>query len=458
MQTAVILAAGRGSKMWPYGETQPKACLPVVGAPLIGHTVQHLINLGVQNIIVVVGHLAAQVRHAVGRHSQVAFHEQSSPGGTAEALSQVHAVHGLADCLVIYGDVLVSQEDLARLIETHNRNKALATTLVAPTDGEPAGGLITAEIEGNKLRRIVGHPRGASRYRWTGIFTLRREAWKWITNNPGLVTSVQVGQMPPLEAEAAQSLQDMVSAGESVEAVVTEGYFVDLDKPWHILEANQVFLAQASKNLRDSIIPASARISPEADIRGRLVLGENVVIGPRVVVKGDLWVADNTIIDNGAIIGESCYIGSNCRIRDYCLIESHSSIGDSCVVAHCAEFGGVLMERVYLYHYMEIYGVVGRCTDIGAATVCGTLRFDDGARVQNIKGYKEIPHVGANAAYIGDFCRTGVNAMLMPGTKIGSYSVVGPGVLVSEDVPSRTMVLLQQQTVTRSWGPERYGW
>ena len=39
------------------------------------------------------------------------------------------------------------------------------------------------------------------------------------------------------------------------------------------------------------------------------------------------------------------------------------------MVAHCAEFGGVLMERVYLYHYMEIYGVVGRCTDIGAATV-----------------------------------------------------------------------------------------
>ena len=97
MQTAVILAAGRGSKMWPYGETQPKACLPVVGVPLIGHTVQHLINLGVQNIIVVVGHLAAQVRHAVGRHSQVAFHEQSSPGGTAEALRQVNAVHGLAD-------------------------------------------------------------------------------------------------------------------------------------------------------------------------------------------------------------------------------------------------------------------------------------------------------------------------------------------------------------------------
>ena len=87
----------------------------------------------------------------------------------------------------------------------------------------------------------------------------------------------------------------------------------------------------------------------------------------------------------------------------------------------------------------------------------GTLRFDDGARCKTSKATRDT-HVGANAAYIGDFCRTGVNAMLMPGTKIGSYSVVGPGVLVSEDVPSRTMVLLQQQTVTRSWGPERYGW
>ena len=46
----------------------------------------------------------------------------------------------------------------------------------------------------------------------------------------------------------------------------------------------------------------------------------------------------------------------------------------------------------------------------------------------------------------------------MPGTKIGSYSVVGPGVILNEDVPSKTMIMAKQELVKKTWGPEKYGW
>ena len=46
----------------------------------------------------------------------------------------------------------------------------------------------------------------------------------------------------------------------------------------------------------------------------------------------------------------------------------------------------------------------------------------------------------------------------MPGRRIGVYSVVGPGVLLYDDLPDRTMVTAKQELVTRPWGPERYGW
>jgi bifunctional UDP-N-acetylglucosamine pyrophosphorylase/glucosamine-1-phosphate N-acetyltransferase len=75
-----------------------------------------------------------------------------------------------------------------------------------------------------------------------------------------------------------------------------------------------------------------------------------------------------------------------------------------------------------------------------------------------IKGRPETPTHAANAAYFGDFCRTGVNAIIMPGRRIGVYSVVGPGVLLYDDLPDRTMVTAKQELVTRPWGPERYGW
>jgi bifunctional UDP-N-acetylglucosamine pyrophosphorylase/glucosamine-1-phosphate N-acetyltransferase len=66
--------------------------------------------------------------------------------------------------------------------------------------------------------------------------------------------------------------------------------------------------------------------------------------------------------------------------------------------------------------------------------------------------------VGANVAYFGDYTRTGVNAIIMPGVKVGAYSCVGPGVVQSEDLPHNTVVLVEQQTVRKEWGPNRYGW
>jgi bifunctional UDP-N-acetylglucosamine pyrophosphorylase/glucosamine-1-phosphate N-acetyltransferase len=96
--------------------------------------------------------------------------------------------------------------------------------------------------------------------------------------------------------------------------------------------------------------------------------------------------------------------------------------------------------------------------DIGAATVCGTLRFDDGDAVHRTLGRCETPHTGANASYLGDYSRTGVNAVLMPGVKVGAYSCVGPGVILDTDLPSRELVLVKQDLLRKPWGPDRYGW
>jgi bifunctional UDP-N-acetylglucosamine pyrophosphorylase/glucosamine-1-phosphate N-acetyltransferase len=46
----------------------------------------------------------------------------------------------------------------------------------------------------------------------------------------------------------------------------------------------------------------------------------------------------------------------------------------------------------------------------------------------------------------------------MPGCKTGVYSIVGPGVLLNEDLPDNTMIMVEQQTVKKHWGPEKYGW
>ncbi len=457
MNKAVILAAGRGKRLWPYTDTTPKAALPIANKPLVAHTVESLKELGIDEIHVVVGYLDGDVRHALRMHPQIVFHRQASQGGTAAALVEAYS-EGMGDCLVVYGDVLVTKDDLSRLIAAHRESSAIASVLVSPLDDEDPRDWICAHVERGAIARIVGHPRGAFGHRLAGVYALGEGAWSKVLAAPHSSTFVQVGQMPPVERELAQVIQSMVEDGETIPAVEAMRPTVDLDKPWHLLEANHVYIDLRSAQLEEDHIPDSAEISPHAEIQGHLVLGENVKIGPRVRIAGNVWIGDNTVIDNGAIIGANCWIGADCRIEHYCLISDYSVVGDNCVISHCAELSGMIMERVYLYHYMEFSGIIGRCTDLGAATVCGTLRFDDDQTTHRINSRRERPRRFANEIYIGDYCRTGVNVTLLPGVKMGAYSVAGPGLIVQEDIPSRTAVFVQQTVERRTWGPERYGW
>ena len=455
--SAVILAAGRGTKFWPYNVVRNKATFPIANVPAVRRIADDLVRLGIRHLVVVVGQDEGSVRAALrGCEGEIAYVRQPDAGGTAAAaLLGARELDG--DLVIVSGDLVTARENLEALLRRYAEERPLAAAMIQPLGDESPRDWIIAYPDGDRLRGVQGHPRGGA-HRLCGAYVLRPEAVSYLQDNPGLMTRVPVGGMPPLEAEIAQSLQMMIDDGETVLSVVSPGYHVDLDKPWHILEATRQVIKAMSSNCQGNVIPASARIHDGAEIRGRVVLGENAVIGNRVVVDGDLWLGSDAIVDNGAILEGPVVVGSGTKVVNYCQIGGHSSLGARGVYGHGAEFSGVALDTVYCYHYCEIWGVVGQAVDFGAATVCGNLRFDDGSTVWRVKGRAEVPAHAANAAYFGDFCRTGVNAILMPGRRVGVYACLGPGVVAYEDVPDRQLVLVKQDLETRPWGPERYGW
>ncbi|MDE0087899.1 MAG: NDP-sugar synthase [Candidatus Poribacteria bacterium] len=456
MKNAIVLAAGLGRKVWPYGEFRQKCTIPVANKPIIRRIVENLIEIGIDQIIVVVGHYAQQVRGAIADIPNVKFLTQHPLNGTADAVLTALKTLNDENFLIIYGDTVTTSENYRNLIKEFESQNAEAAALIQPLNDEDASNWLCAKAYNGCLSGIDGHPRGGS-HRLCGIYAFKATAKPYLLRNPGIVTQVPVGGMPPPESEVAQSIQIMIDDGIEVLTVETTDFFVDVDKPWHVLEANRRLVDYLTKQVDENHIAAGAEISDAAEINGHVVLGENTVIGPRVVVNGTLIAGANNNITNGAILHGNLYIGDHCRISDYCDIES-SAIGNRCIVGHGAEMSGVMFDKVYLYHYCEMSGVFGCATDIGAATVCGTLRFDDRDTPIQVEGRYEVPTYGANATYMGDYCRTGVNAIIMPGRRIGSYSVVGPGVILYEDVPSKTMVMAKQELITKPWGPDRYGW
>lgn len=452
---AVVLAAGRGERMWPFAEVRNKAAMPVANTPNVRRLVDALRRIGVQHIAVVLGYQGGSVRHALlGAAEPIVFVEQPASGGTA--IATLAGARALPDdrFLVVYGDTVVQEDDLRAVSEAQQNTGAAGAALwdrIPPGEGSEWYG---AEVEQGALRYIIGHE-SDSQSRWLGVVALDRSILPILEANPGYLRRVPVGGMPPAEPDLAQSLNDWQADIAAIEAQMP---VVDMDKPWHVLQANGLVAEQCTAALSASVVHATARIHDGAEIDGHVQLGPGAEIGNRVVVKGNLIVGSGTRIMNGAILAGGSVVGERCRISDYCFVDARAVIGNECIVGHGAEMDGVLMDRAYLWHYCEISGLVGLSVDIGAATVCGTLRFDDGRTEHRIRGRRERPLMEANATYIGDYSRTGVNVITQPGAKIGVYSCIGPGVVVQGDVPNHTLRLLKQETIDRPWGPERYGW
>lgn len=99
---AIVLAAGRGTRM--KAKTKNKVAFNLHGKPMVAHTVDHLVDAGVSQIIAVVGFAAASVKQALG--SRVNYATQKEPLGTGDALkAALPSLDPKIDTvLTVYGD------------------------------------------------------------------------------------------------------------------------------------------------------------------------------------------------------------------------------------------------------------------------------------------------------------------------------------------------------------------
>ncbi|MGY6744547.1 MAG: sugar phosphate nucleotidyltransferase [Cecembia sp.] len=455
MDTAIILSAGKGSKMWPYAQIRPKSLIPISNKPILIHQIELLKGAGFKHILVAVNQHEQAYRYALRNVEDVEIIQVGETEGNAQSLLLCLKKIERKRFLVMYGDVWVEKPDFDRFLIASTGPSALL--LKHP---ETSRNYIGCNLhEDGTIKEIIGHSRSETSHHFLA-FILEQEIIPFLTKVSPIFPSVEVGMMPPDEVFLEAALVDWMNKGNKLQGFVCNLPAFDLDKPWHILQANYQNNREICTQIVENLLNEGAEIDPSAKIDGFVRLGRNSKIGKNVIIEGNVWVGDHTEIKAGAILKGNNVIGDHCEIGYYCYIEAGSTIGHRCKVLHAAELSGVIFDGVYLYHYMEIAGIVGGNTDIGAGTVCGSLRFDDSLSDQRVKGRRENVEGQdfANACYIGDFARTGVNSILLPGVKIGARSIVGPGVVLSEDLQDGKIIFLKQETVIKDWGPEKYGW
>lgn len=451
MQKAVILAGGTGNRCWPYNETRNKGMIPIANKPILVHTVDNLVNLGFTEITIIGSYFCQEIKHTFRNAATVTIKEIKPTLGSSETLLAFEA-EASNDFFVFFGDCLICPEDLHRFIESE------PSTVLLDEARDNAHNHIVARLSGNEVQDFIAHPRGMERAHYLVGLHADTILFHYLEHNPGKFLNTKVGVGSPNECFLEQSLNDYLEDFPLDYLVCNEPSF-DIDKPWQILEANAYWNEKLCTALRTTFTKEGAVIDESAQIDGFVMLGKNSRIGKNVHIKGNCIIGDNTIIDYGATIDEFCVIGDRCIIQNYCKVGSHTTIGHDCIIEQTAEMlGGMLMRKDYLYHHGEFYGLCGECVDLGAGSVCGTLRFDDGESTHVIQGRKERPTNYANATYLGDYCRSGVGVIFQPGAMVGCNSVIGSGVVLNQKVASNKLIYLKQELIETEWSVNKYGW
>lgn len=159
---AVVLAAGRGTRLRPHTDTTPKPLLHIDGRPTLDYILTSLATAGVRQVCLVTGYLAAQIETYVGDGQrwglQASFVQQSPLLGTAHAL-QAAAAFLTEPAFVLAADYALAPDHLANLKSAYREAEAdLALSLKKLSADEISSRSSVAFDAGGKITRIVEKP------------------------------------------------------------------------------------------------------------------------------------------------------------------------------------------------------------------------------------------------------------------------------------------------------------
>jgi mannose-1-phosphate guanylyltransferase len=177
---AMILAAGKGTRLYPLTETLAKPMVPIGGRPVLEHTVRWLRHHGIRRVAVNLHHRPESVSGHFGNGSrfgvEIRYSEEPELLGTAGAVKRIESFFD-DPVLVVYGDVLTDL-DLGALVARHRSAGTVAhVTLALDQRPDAAQGGVVDLDQDNRIRRFVEKPRPEEiRSPWvnSGIMVLDR--------------------------------------------------------------------------------------------------------------------------------------------------------------------------------------------------------------------------------------------------------------------------------------------
>jgi len=392
---AIILAAGKGTRLKPLTETVPKPLLRIANKPILEYNLDALQNL-VDEVLIVVGYKKEQIIEYFGtsfKGIKITYIIQKEICGTGNAVLQCEKfVNG--SFIVMNGDDIYFKKDIEKCFK--KRYSILAKEVSNPE----RFGVLKLKKE-KYLDKIIEKPKKfVSNLANTALYKVDDRVFIFLKN---------IRKSKRGEYEFVDAVTELAKK-EKVEFVKANNW-ISIGYPWHLLEANESFL----KNIGDE---RKGEIEENVVIKGKLIVGKGTKILSGVYIEGNV------------IIGENCKIGPNCYIR------GSTSIGNNCHIGQAVEIKNSIIGNNTNVAHLSYAGdsIIGNNVNFGAGTIIANLRHDNKNIKTTIKG--KLIDTGRRklGAIIGDNVHTGINTSIYPGRMVHSGKITLPGEIVKKEV------------------------
>ena len=401
IKNALILAAGKGTRMWPLTENSPKPLLPLGGLPIIERQIQELKKVGVTNVYILIGYRMKEISDYLDDTNlglNINYIVQEKQEGTGHAVNQAKGkIHGNFYCL--NGDILVNSKNLENL----GKNKDKMTMMVTKVNDGSNFGVV--ESKNGHLLSIVEKGLSGENMINAGIFLFNE---KIFTAIDGIKKSIRG------EYELTDALQ---SISNQIHILEYKGLWMDIGSPWNLITANEEYMKNCIKNIKGII-------EENVACNGEIHLGKGSILKSGTYVEGPVW------------IGENCVVGPNAYLRSGTVLCGMNKVGASTEIKN-----SILLKNAKAPHHNYVGdSIIGENSNLGSGTKIANLRFDKEEIEVIHNGNKTNTGRRKLGAIVGNNVNTGINASINAGTILGNNVKIGPNTIVSGTYESQSTI------------------
>lgn len=268
----VILAAGHGSRMGPFGDSVPKPIAPVCNRPLLGYQLDHLRGVGIEDVIIVIGHLGHRIIETLGDGAaygvRIRYVEQQKRLGLAHAVGQLEP-HVQRPFVLMLGDIFFEVDNLASMVAMFEGDDT-AAVLAVKDEPDPAAIRKNFSVipgEGGMVKRVIEKPRVVpNRIKGCGIYLFDDRIFEAVRRTPR--TAMRD------EYELTDSIQILIDYGYPVRMAPVVEWDMNVTFIGDLIECCAHVLR---KQGRASLTGPGCTVAPGAELVDT-VLGEGAVV------------------------------------------------------------------------------------------------------------------------------------------------------------------------------------